>query len=372
MDGLDFSNILDDNQAALLFDGEPEKEEPTEAPKDKVAEEDPLIEEEEENPESVGNGSSQEQEDAQSVEEGTSPEKLFSSIAETFAEEGIFPDLDEDTIKSIKSAEDFRKAIDAQLQAERDEQQQRVLKALDANVAPSQIAWYENTLTQLNNITEDDIKNEEDTGVNLRKQLLYRDYINSGLSETRAKRMVERAFTDGTDVEDALEALESCKKYYTNGYDTLLKEAEAEEKKRVKEQEARAQRIKKSILEDESKFFKGIDLSKKVRQAAFDALSKPVYKDKETGNVMTAIEKYQVENNEEFWTNVGLLYAITDGFKSMDSLVGNKVKKEVRKGFAALDSKLKGMTDNGGNLKFMSGASSDKGLFGGADIKLAF
>ena len=376
MDGLDFNNILDDNQAALLFNGIPEKEElkeePTEAPsekKDNVAEDDSLFEE---NPESVGNGSSQEQEDTPPAEEGTSPEKIFSSIAESFAEEGIFPDLDEETIKNIKSAEDFRKAIDAQLQAERDEQQQRVLKALNANIAPSQIAQYEGILSQLDNITEDAIRDEEEAGSNLRKQILYQDYINSGLSEARAEKMVNRAFTDGTDVEDALDALESCKKFYQKSYDNLLKEAEQQEKKRVKEQEARAQRLKKSIMEDDIKFFGGMELNKKVRQAAYDAISKPVYKDKESGTVMTAVQKYEMEHSEEFWTNVGLLYALTDGFKSIDNIVGNKVKQGVKKGFAALDSKLKNMTDEGGTLKFMSGASLNDSPFAGKEIKLAF
>ena len=135
MEGLDFGTeaILDENEMDSLF-GEPENEE--EPPKDnneeggeenkekkekETAEVNPeeIFEDE---PESVGSEDHKgDEEDTTSAKGGTSP-NFFSSIANACAEEGIFPDLDEDTIKNIKTAQDLRNAVDEQIKAGLDEQ----------------------------------------------------------------------------------------------------------------------------------------------------------------------------------------------------------------------------------------------------------
>lgn len=382
MDGLNFDSILDESQVNELFGGEPEVEEPTSTPTEQPEdlEEENITEEDDslfgkKQPESVGNDDSQEQEGVPPTGAGTSPSEFFSSIAEAFVEEGIFPDLDEETISKINSPEALRDAITAQIQAGLTEEQQRVSNALKYNVEPSQIAWYENTLSQLDEITEDflrDDKNEQ--SANVRRTLLLRDYLNRGFSEARAKKAIDRAFENGTDVDDAVEALESCKEFYTNGYNTLIEEAEQAEKKAAKEREAQNQKLRKTILEDDIKFFGDMEIDKKTRQKAYDAIMKPVYKDKETGRVLTALGKLEQEDREGFLAKIGLLYALTDEFKNLDKVLKSKVKKEVNKGFSALEKKLNNSRiPTGGTLKFMSGNSSSSNIpFDGRDVKLTF
>ena len=288
---------------------------------------------------------------------GTSPDNIFSSIATLFEEEGIFPDLDEDTVKNIKTAEDFRNAIKAQLDAERTEQNNRIKNALDNGVEPDVIRQYEGLLNYLDSV-ESKLDEEGDEADEIRRRIIYQDCINKKFSKERAQKYVERAFADGTEKDEAKEALKSNKEFYSESYNNLLAEKQKEADAQVKEREERAKRIKKTITEDKFDFFGDIELSKQTRQAAYDAVSRPVFKDPETGEYLTAIQKLEHDNGEEFMAKLGLIYALTDGFSNIDKLVGKKVKKEVKKGFANLESVLQNTSrDSKGNLKFVSNDS---------------
>lgn len=373
MEGLDFGTMLDDEQMNSLFseqeeDTPPENnkkgdEENNDKDKNKTAEVDPegMFEE---TPESVGSEDNKDKEDTTSAKEGTSPD-FFSSIANAFAEEGIFPDLDEETIKGIKTAEDFRKAIDEQIKAGLDEQQKRVADALNNNVEPDKVRQYENLIAYLNTIDEGTISAESEEGEILRKKILFQDYINRGFSKERAEKAVNRAITNGTDVEDAKEALESNKTFFKEEYQQLLDDAKADMEKEQEKNKAKAERLKKSILEGDIKFFEDVDVSKDVRQKAFDAISKPIYRDPKTGETYTAVQKLELDNSEEFLAKLGLIYALTDGLKNIDGLVKKKVKKEVKRGFSELENKINNTRrDSRGNLKFASGVDDVESILG--------
>lgn len=376
MEGLDFGTMLDDEQMNSLFgeqedDTQPEEkkegdEENNDNDKDKnkTAEVDPegMFEG---TPESVGSEDNKDnEEDTTSEKEGTSPD-FFSSIANAFAEEGIFPDLDKETIKGIKTAEDFRKAIDEQIKAGLDEQQKRVADALNNNVEPDKVRQYENLIAYLNTIDEETISAESEEGEVLRKKILFQDYINRGFSKERAEKAVNRAITNGTDIEDAKEALESNKTFFKEEYQQLLDDAKADWEKEQEENRAKAERLKKSILEEDIKFFEDVDVSKDIRQRAFDAISKPIYKDPKTGETYTAVQKLELDNSEEFLAKLGLIYALTDGLKNIDGLVKKKVKKEVKRGFSELENKINSTRrDSRGNLKFASGVDDAESILG--------
>ena len=376
MEGLDFGTMLDDEQMNSLFgeqeeDTQPEEEETGEGEdKDKNKDKNNTAEVDPENmfgdkPESVGSEEHKDnEEDTTSTEDGTSPD-FFSSIANAFAEEGIFPDLDEETIKGIKTAQDFRNAIDEQIKAGLDEQQRRVAEALNNDVEPDKIRQYEGLIAYLDTIDDKAISAEGEQGETLRKKILFQDYINRGFSKERAEKAVNRAIENGTDVEDAREALESNKTFFKEEYQQMLddaKKAKDEEKEKYK---AKAERIKKSILEGDLKFFEDVDVDKKVRQEAYDAISKPIYRDPKTGETYTAVQKLELDNSEEFLAKLGLIYALTDGLKSLDGLVKKKVKKEVKRGFSELEQKINNTRrDSRGNLRFASGVDDTESILG--------
>lgn len=376
MEGLDFGTMLDDEQMNSLFgeqeeDTQPEEEETGGGEdKDKNKDKNNTAEVDPENmfgdkPESVGSEEHKDnEEDTTSTEDGTSPD-FFSSIANAFAEEGIFPDLDEETIKGIKTAQDFRDAIDEQIKAGLDEQQRRVAEALNNDVEPDKIRQYEGLIAYLDTIDDKAISAEGEQGETLRKKILFQDYINRGFSKERAEKAVNRAIENGTDVEDAKEALESNKTFFKEEYQQMLDDAKKAKDEEKEKDKAKAERIKKSILEGNLKFFEDVDVDKKVRQEAYDAISKPIYRDPKTGDTYTAVQKLELDNSEEFLAKLGLIYALTDGLKSLDGLVKKKVKKEVKRGFSELEQKINNTRrDSRGNLRFASGVDDTESILG--------
>lgn len=370
MEGLDFGTMLDDEQMESLFGEQEEVTQPEDEVGDENKEKKNTAEVDPENmfgdkPESVGSEENKDNEEGtNSTEDGASPD-FFSSIANAFAEEGIFPDLDEATIKGVKTAQDLREAIDAQIKAGLTEQQKRVADALDNGVEPNKIRQYESLISYLNTIDDNDLSDEGEQGEILRKKILYQDYINRGFSRERAEKAVNRAISNGTDIEDAKEALESNKVFFNEEYQQLLEDAKEEKEKEAAAIKARAEKLKKSILEDDFKFFEDVDVDKNIRKAAFDAISKPIYRDPKTGETYTAVQKYEFENGDEFLTKIGLIYALTDGFKSLDGLVKKKVKKEVKRGFSELEQKINNTRrDSRGNIKFTSGVDDTESILG--------
>lgn len=316
-------------------------------------------------PESVGSGkeNTEEKEDITPKGDGTSPKNFYSSIAKALREEGIFPDLDDEGLSKVKDPEDFRDLIDQQIKAGLDERQKRIDEALNAGVEPTEIRKYENTINFLDSIKEENISDEGDEGEKLRKDLIYQDFINRGYSKERAAREVQKSFNAGTDIDDAKEALKSNIDFFKDKYDELVNEAKSEAEQEEKERKEQAEKLKSSILNDKD-VFGDLSIDKSTRQKIYDNIAKPVYKDPETGEYFTAIQKYEMENRTDFLKNIGLLFTLTDGFKNLDGLVKGKVKKEVKKGLRELEHTLNNTArTSDGNLKFVSGVDEDPESF---------
>ena len=318
-----------------------------------------------EEPEGVGSeepeDNIEEKEDTKTKKgDGSSPKNNFySSIAKALKEEGIFPDLDDEVAENALTAEDFRDLIENQIKSGIDERQRRIDEALNAGVETSEIRKHENLINYLNSITEENINDESDKGETLRKQLIYQDFINRGYTKERAEREVNKSFNSGSDIEDAKEALASNKEFFEDSYDNLIKKAKEEEERLKQEDKKQAVELKKSLLEDKE-IFGDIPVDKATRQKAYDSVSKPIYKDPDTGELFTAVQKYERENRVEFLKNLGLLFTLTDGFKNVDKLVKGKVRKEVKKGLRELETTLNNTARTAdGNLKFASGVDDD-------------
>lgn len=381
MEELSLDNILTEDQINNLFSDEPIQETPPpedkEDKKDKeTPEEKPEFETTEATPdelfggepESVGSEEeTKEKKDTTSTRSDTSSD-FYSSIANALVEDGILQNLDKDTLAKISTPEDFAEAISNEIKSQLDEKQRRVSEALDLGVEPTEIQKYERFINILDNVTEERLTSEDEEGENLRKNLIYQDCLNKGFSKERALKVVERSIKAGTDIEDAREALQDNKDFYKSQYDSMLEEArkaDEEEKKKLKKQ---ADELKTSILE-EDKAFGEITLDKATRQRVYDSICKPVFTDPDTGERLTAVQKYELEHRTEFLKNIGLLFVLTDGFKNINRLVNDKVKKETKKSLKSLEHTLRsrGNDFRGGNLTFAnnSGDSDPESLFKG-------
>ena len=388
MEELSFDNIFGEDNMDTLFTEpeEPAGDEPASEDEEASSEEksqkktttevvDPETLFEDEQPESVGSGKDSEvqgKEDAvPDKDDGTSPNNFYSSFASALAEDGIFPNLEEETVKKANTAEAISDLIDAEVNARFDERQQRILKALDNGVEPSDIKKYENTLNFISNITDKDLAEESDKGEQLRKNIIYQDFLNKGYTPEKAMKFTERAFNAGTDIEDAREALQSNKEFFQNAYNNLLQDAKAKTDAYKAEVKKQSEKLKESIMKDKQ-LFGDLEISNETRRKAYENISKPVYRDPETGEYYTAIQKYEMEHRGEFLKYAGLIFTLTNGFKDFDSFTKGKVKKEVRKGLRNLENVINTTqrTPDGG-LKLVTGARDDPESWLNGDFKLA-
>lgn len=373
LDQGDIDNLFMDNETQETQESQPEnkgdednKETPKQEQTTEVNTDDLFVE-----PESVGSEENKEKEGTETEKESTSPNNNFySSIAKTFAVESIFPDLTDDEIKNANSAEALVELINKQIDSRLDEKQQRVISALDAGIEPDDIRRYENTLSYLDSIEEDKLNAETPEGEELRKRLIYQDYINRKFSPERANREVQRSIDSGNDITDAKEALQSNKEFFNDQYNDLLQKAKEEEQRFEKERKQQAEQLKKSIIEDKN-LFGDLELNKSVRQKIFDNISKPVYKDEDSGAYITALQKYQKENPNDFLKNVSTIFTLTDGFKNIDKLVAKKASKEIRKGFRELENTLSNTQRNSdGSLNFVGGTNDEESMFKGYKLDI--
>lgn len=372
MEGLSFDNIYTGSEIENLFN-EDIQEDSTETVEDTPEKDEEKKEDTtevnpdnlfEDSPESV---SSEEdivkEQESTSSEKGTSP-KFYSSIAKAFADDGIFPDLNEEDISKIETPEDFRTLIESKISSELDDRYKRIDKALGIGVEPDIIKQYEGALNYLESIQQSSIEDENEQGEELRKKLIYQDFINRGYSQERAQKEVDKSIKGGTDIEDAKEALQGNKDFYKTAYDKVLKDAEEAAEKSKKEQKEQIDTLKKSILEDK-KFFGDLDIDRSTRQRVLDNIMKPVYKDKNTGELYTAIQQYEMENKIDFIKNLGLIFTLTNGFKDLSGFIKGKVRKEVKRGISELENVLNNtQRTSDGNLNFMGGGKDPESFIG--------
>ena len=286
---------------------------------------------------------------------GNSP---LSSLANALVEEGVLTSLKEDELKTLKSAEDFKELFEKEINARLDEKTKRIEEALNVGIQPDEIKKNEQVITYLNNLTEDIISKESEEATQLRTNLIVQDYINKGFSQERAIKEANKSVAAGTDIEDAIEALESNKKYFNKQYSDLNnneKKAEEEVKQKVIKRDTE---VKENILNNE-KIFADMNINQDLRKKALDNIQKPVYTD-EHGNKFSAIQKYERENPVDFLSKVALLYTITDGFTNIEKIAGNVKSKVKSKAFKELEESLSDPNYGlNGSLTFVNNLGGD-------------
>lgn len=286
---------------------------------------------------------------------GNSP---LSSLANALVEEGVLTSLKEDELKTLKSAEDFKELFEKEINARLDEKTKRVEEALSVGIQPDEIKKNEQVVTYLNNLTEDIISKESEGATQLRTNLIVQDYMNKGFSQERAIKEANKSISAGTDIEDAVEALESNKEYFNKQYSDLINNAKKAEDEVKQKFIKRDTEVKENILNNE-KVFADMNINQDLRKKALDNIQKPVYTD-EHGNKFSAIQKYERENPVDFLSKVALLYTITDGFTNIEKIAGNVKSKVKSKAFKELEESLSDPNYGlNGSLTFVNNLGGD-------------
>lgn len=353
---MDLVDMELDEQNFTSFDNAEDSDKPTDEESEKATEE-----VESESQESVSSKENREDTETPSSKESEPESKnasspkadVYSVTIQSLKDDGVLPDLDDEFIKTVNSPEKFIEAIDKQVAAKLDEQQRRIKEALDSGVAPEEVKELEQTVQFLDDITNEKLEDEGEEGETLRKTLIYQDLILKGFKEDKAKRAVEKAVADATDIEDAKDAYEALKGHYTTQYQDIV---EAQKQTKLAEENAQKEfytGLQKLTLDTDTPF-EGLQVDKKTRQKIYDNIIKPVHK-ADNGIQLTELQKYASENPKELSYYMGLFYTMTDGFKKLDKFIASPVSKAKEKNIRNIEKLVETNKDRIGTSDFESG-----------------
>ena len=354
------SGLLSPEEAEKLFEEQPQEQQPEVKAEPEDEKKESQAEEVSEPSEEVGKEVIDETVDdaIEQKGDGSSP-AFYSSIASALKDDGIFPDFSDEEINAVKTPEDFANLFEKAVSSKFDERMKRIDEALGNGVQPDDIKMYEQTLQYLSGINDEAISDEGEEGEALRKQLIYNDLINRGYSQERANREIEKSFKSGSDIDDAKDALAALNKFYKDGYEKIQKDAKDKAEASRREQKENSEKFRKLVLEDDVQIG-DMKLDKKTKQRVYDAVSKPVYKDPDTGQLLTQVQKFQKENPMEFLKQLGMWFVLTNGGKDTGGLVKEQVRAEKNKGIRELERKINSSALNSdGSLRYLSGSQID-------------
>lgn len=288
---------------------------------------------------------------------GNSP---LSSLANALFKDGVLTNLKEEEIKTIKTADDFAAVFEKEIQSRIDEKNKRIDEALSLGVEPSEIKKNENLIQYLNGISEDTITEETEQATQLRMNLIVQDFMNKGFTQERAIKEANKSVAAGSDIDDALEALESNKTHFNKQYSDLINTAKKEQEEYKQTIIKRDTDVRENILKNE-KLFADMNVTPVIRKLAVENIQKPVFTDKE-GNKFSAIQKYEKENPVDFLSKVALFYTITDGFTNIDKITSNtkgKIKSKALNELAGSLADINYGLDNSLTLTNNLGSNDD-------------
>lgn len=250
---------------------------------------------------------------------------LYSSIANVLHEQGIIPSLE--SSEDIKTTDDFVGALKKEIDIQTERRLQEYLDNLDLE----KIASSKKALVDLDNIDEDYLKDN----LEVAKDLIYRDYLNQGLSEDRVRKMLKKTIDLGEDIilEDALESRDSLKEFEKRQAEVEQEKYKENIKLQKEQQEQTDNAIKKYIFES-PEIVKGIPNTKVLQEKVFKTMTEIVAKNPQTGEFENKLMKDRSVNPIEFDTRMYYFYELTNGFKELgkfETTLNSKATKTLEK-----------------------------------------
>jgi len=313
-------SLFSDNSAELVFDHEQFEDDTVEETEDSQEEninQDPT---EQEDAENVGDDVEDDEESEESESKDKSSPNLYSSIVEVLKDQGIIPSLE--SSKEIKTSEDLISVLKQEIEI----QSQKRLEDYVENLDTSKIIESKQQLTSLAEIDEDVLKAD----TKLAKELIYQDYLNQGLSEDRAKKLLKKTIDLGEDlvIEDALESLESLKQFEQN----RIKLEQENYKKQIKAQEDEQRQLDEQLktkIFSTDEFVTGVKASKALQEKVYKSMTEIVGKNPQ-GILENKLMKDRSENPIDFDIRMYALYELTNGFKDVSKVIKDTKSKAVK------------------------------------------
>lgn len=279
-----------------------------------------------------GDDSSEEvDEDEASEEEGgdedeTSP-NIYSSFASVLSEQGLLPSLELQN-KKVETVDDLTDIFKVEI----DNQVKNYLiskigedgyDALEKGISLSQYQSHKEAVQTLDNIDETVLS----TDLELSKRIILQDYINQGMDESRAMRILKKSIDLGEDsiVEDAKESLISLKAFEEKRIEQEKINNEIRIANEIKAQEKIDNDLKNTIY-NAKEFIKGIPVNKTIQDKVYQSITK-VVSQSPNGIAENKLMKDRRENPIEFDTKLYYLYEVTNGFKDFSKIMSKTESK---------------------------------------------
>jgi hypothetical protein len=255
-------------------------------------------------------GNEDDESEGDDSDDDSSP-NLYSSISDVLIEQGLLPSLE--SSKDIKDVNTFTEALKIEI----DNQTKLRIDEYLNNLDLEKIATSKKALIELDAIDENYLKEN----LEVAKDIILRDYINQGLSEDRARKMLRKTIDLGEDIllEDALESKESLKVFESKQAALELQRVEQEKINQAKEQEKIDNSIKQFIF-DSKEVIKGIPNTKAIADKVFKTMTEVVAKNPQSGELENKFMNDRSKNPIEFDTKMYYLYELTNGFSDLSKI----------------------------------------------------
>lgn len=246
---------------------------------------------------------------------------LYSSLATVLHEQGLLPSLDLQSNK-IGSVDDIANAFKAEIEGNVKSKMVEALgedgyNAIMNGIPITELAKSREAQATLDSITPEALQSD----LELSKRVIYQDYLNQGIPEEKAQRLLKRVIDSGEDaiLEDAAESLTSLK---------LYEQKQLENKQLQVQKQREAQRVQQEQLETELKnkiynskeLIQGVKLNKAMQDKVFKSMTEIVGKN-ENGVLENRLMRERRENPIEFDAKLYYIYELTNGFKDLSKVM---------------------------------------------------
>lgn len=293
---------------------------------------------------------------------------LYSSFATVLQEQGLLPSLDptKTEIKDIESLVNvFKSEFDNQAKEYLvNKLGQEGYEALEKGVTLAEYQTHVSNTQTLESITEDSLKENSE----LCKNIILQDYINQGIDQNRAERILKKTIDLGDEaiLEDAVESLKSLKAFEQQELIKIQKARAEQRDRELAEQEAIDNDLKNAIYTSKE-IIDGIKLDKAIQDKVYKSITSIVGQSPQ-GIMENKLMRDRRENPIEFDTKLYYLYELTNGFKDFSKIVNKSESKAVSR----LEQSLRqtNFKEQGGNPAYLDDPESYGGSQFGSELVL--
>ena len=244
-------------------------------------------------------------------EDASSSSTIYSSLATVLSEQGLLPSLDIENTK-IETVDDFVEAFKKESEIQADLKLNEYLANIDINA----VAQSRQKIAEYSSIDESTLANN----LELAKQLIYQDYVNQGIGEAKATKLLNRLIDLGDDaiLEDAVDSLSSLKEFETRQIEYQKEQYKIQLQEQERQQKELDENLKKIIFEKKD-LINGFKPTKAFQEKVYKSINEVVGKSPD-GQFENKFMRDRRMNPLEFESRMYAFYELTNGFTDYSKL----------------------------------------------------